>query len=159
MATIRIIVTNEVTGRTRMYSEFRRKGRWKLVPTYKMIVRHEKKSIEFAVTRDTATQIFGIGNYLECPASVHRKPFHAWVREDNQRGFRLQLCESLEKDPNTLIGRGSKTRSLLQIHRGPSKSHGCLSVAGGDKTYKAFEETLKKFLRKTRKIRVTVQQR
>lgn len=159
MPTICIIVTNEVTGRTRMYSEFRRKGRWKLVATYKMIVRHKKKILEFSVTRDTATQVFGIGNYLECPASVHRKPFHAWVREDNNRGFRLQLCESLEKDPNTLVGRSSKTRFLLQIHRGPSKSQGCLSVAGGDKTYKVFEETLKKFLKETDKIRVTVQQR
>ena len=156
---IYIIVTSEKVGRARMYSKLGKQGEWKFVPTYKMTVRFKKKILTFAVTRDTVTQIFKIGDHRECPASTHRQPFHAWVREDNNRGFRLQLCESLAENPNTLIGRGTKIRSFIQIHRGPSKSLGCLAVAGGKKTYKEFEDTLKKFLKKSKDIRVTVQQR
>ena len=159
MATIRIIVTNEKVGRTRIYPERDKKGQWAYTPAYKAIIRLGKKVALFAVSRDTITHVFGIEEFLECPASLHRQPFQAFVREDNNRGFRLQLCESLARDKTTLIGRGTKTRSSIQIHWGPGCSTGCMSIAGGKKGHRSFKGTLRKFLKKTDKIRVTVQQR
>jgi hypothetical protein len=159
VAIIRIIVTSKKVGLTRIYPERDKKGQWTLTASYKATMRLGKEVAEFAVSRNTITNVFGIGDFRECPASLHRQPFYAFVREDNNRGFRLQLCESPTLNKTTLMGRGTITRSFIQIHRGPGASCGCMSIAGGSRGHRAFEETLRKFLKKTDKIRVTVQQR
>jgi hypothetical protein len=159
MATIYIIVTSEVVTHSRMYSELGKKGSWRRIPGYKMSVGLGKRVAYFGITRDTATDVFGIGSYAPCPASLHRQPFHAYVREDNGRGFRLQLYEPRFGDRKSIQGRGSTVRQCIQIHDGPGKSQGCLSIVGGTVSYQKFEKLMRRFLKKTQEIRVTIEQR
>ncbi len=157
--TIQIVVTNTMVGRARFYEQPKQRGNYRMVPTYRVDVSVEDVPVFiFSVTRDVIGQIFEVTDpHQECPPSRPAHPYSAYVRTDNKRGFRLQLYE--QGIGNSIRGQWEDNRSVIQIHRGPGQSAGCMLIAGGKRGHQRFTSKIKQLMRDTKKISVVVHPR
>jgi len=106
------------------------------VSGYQMIVRSKGfDDAVFTITRDTAHSLAHPEHRYktngECPPSKDGEPYHARIRTDGPRGYRLELYEPslcIDRSPNLLQGTGQVPRTSIQIHKGPGYTQGCFSI-------------------------------
>lgn len=161
-----ILVTHQIMGRTWLYEKIGPKGRKRLVPTYQASFVDESVgcNYHFAVTRDSALVVFGKENRRftingECPPHRTGAPYRGKIDILPRNGWSVRIFEQVHDDMFTLRGDGDQLRSDILIHSGPSSSFGCMSVAGGTSTFRAFRRAVKTCVHPEEEFRVFVEPR
>jgi hypothetical protein len=134
---ISIYITNEKIGKEK-------------IPLYKMLVLNESGSMaEFAVTRNAVTK--------EAPGNKSGKPYFGHIREDGEKGFRIELYEpGIGKKGNkySLKGVGKTIRTNIQIHIGPGRSEGCFLLTNGVKGRNKFEKAVRSLIKEDKRNKI-----
>ncbi len=141
----KIVITGEkMPNRALLYEFVGRQGQKRFVHTYKAILEGLNGVMyEFAVTRDSAAVLFsrqpdrfGVGG--ECPPSPEGSQYRARLFTAKRNGPCLLLYEAYDDEGPYLQGDGMVKRRYVLIHAGPASSLGCLTVAGGKRSWRRF---------------------
>jgi hypothetical protein len=151
---ISIHVTNTVVDDGYIYEKPGKRGAMLPAPLYSVQITSDQIEHSFLVTRDTVRSLerapavqYGVAG--ECPPNKTDEPYHARIRTDGPRGFRLELFEPslcIDRSPNLLRGIGPDERTSIQIHIGPGHSDGCFLLTDDEAGRDAFATALRSLM-------------